>query len=319
MSAEDIVSQAGGSALAVRQPERATFFAQRAMRLRQRAAGHAMGDFLSFMADVAMAQQNQLLDLPSVPLPDAAALARAAQRDVVPVPAVDWPLDPAWRGVLRGLVDRLRPGAPAGVRPALDRLADADDVFLDRQADAVLHELSTGLDMACAPLVSAALQVMFVHLASAIPPPAPTGDPGSCPCCGSPPVASITRSDGGAIGQRYLHCAWCGTEWHLPRARCAHCQSDRALAYQSLDRVDGDGTGAAQAAVQAETCEDCGHYLKIMHTDRDPMVEPLADDLASLTLDLLVSDTGLVRHGRNPLLVFAEPPAESAASDGGGP
>jgi L-seryl-tRNA(Ser) seleniumtransferase len=26
---------------------------------------------------------------------------------------------------------------------------------------------------------------------------------------------------------------------------------------------------AAQAAVQAETCDDCGHYLKIMHGDRD--------------------------------------------------
>jgi hypothetical protein len=28
--------------------------------------------------------------------------------------------------------------------------------------------------------------------------------------------------------------------------------------------------GVASAAVQAETCDDCGHYLKILHTDRDP-------------------------------------------------
>ncbi|MBL0094515.1 MAG: formate dehydrogenase accessory protein FdhE [Piscinibacter sp.] len=50
-----------------------------------------------------------------------------------------------------------------------------------------------------------------------------------------------------------------------------------------------------------------GSYLKIMHTDRDPFVDPVADDLASVTLDLLVSDAGLQRHGVNLMLLFGEP------------
>jgi FdhE protein len=313
MSAEEIAARAGGEAPFARKPERTTVFAERAMRLRQRAGGHAMGDFLGFMADLAEAQQRLLAgrsDLPSMPLPDTAALDRAAQRGEPPLPATDWPLDPTWHGVLQALVADLRPRAPAGVLTALDRLAAADAVFLDRQADALLHGVTAGLDLACAPLVAAALQVVWVQLASALPEPARLDDATVCPCCGSPPVASVTRTLGGAIGQRYLHCSLCSTEWHLVRTRCPHCLSDAKLAYQSLTLADGDESTASQAAVQAETCDACGHYLKIVHTDRDPMVEPAADDLASLTLDLLVSEAGFRRHGANLMLLFGEPPPD---------
>ena len=61
------------------------------------------------------------------------------------------------------------------------------------------------------------------------------------------------------------------------------------------------------AAVQAECCSECGHYLKLMHPARDNGLEPVADDLASLTLDLLVSEGGLQRHGLNLLLLFGAP------------
>ena len=43
------------------------------------------------------------------------------------------------------------------------------------------------------------------------------------------------------------------------------------------------------------------------------MVEPVADDLATLTLDLLVAETGLQRHGVNMLLLFGE--SEEPAPD----
>ncbi|MBU3651019.1 MAG: formate dehydrogenase accessory protein FdhE, partial [Limnohabitans sp.] len=46
------------------------------------------------------------------------------------------------------------------------------------------------------------------------------------------------------------------------------------------------------------------HYLKIMDMSRDAHVDPVADDLASVTLDLLVSETGLQRHGVNYLLLW---------------
>ena len=36
------------------------------------------------------------------------------------------------------------------------------------------------------------------------------------------------------------------------------------------------------ALVRAETCGDCQSYLKIMFQEKDPNVEAVADDLASI-------------------------------------
>jgi len=148
-------------------------------------------------------------------------------------------------------------------------------------------------------------------------------DETACPCCGSRPVASITRSSGESLGQRYLHCSLCSLQWHMVRIKCPNCLSTKSLAYQALDAADASGEASqrvANAALQAETCDDCGSYLKIMHTDRDPFVEPVADDLASLTLDLLVSEAGYQRHGVNLMLLFGAPdaPPDPPPAQGGG-
>lgn len=321
MSAEEIAAKAGGETPFLQMPQRATLFAERAMRLRQLARGHAMEDFLVFMADLAQAQHTRLAQFPEVPLPDADALDRAAERGVPPLPASEWPRDAAWHSVLRALVAELRDKAPAATQPTLARLESADGEWLERQADCLLTCVMEGLDLATAPLVAAALQVYWVHMVAAIVQRQsrhPQGgqafgridDSTACPCCGSRPVASITRSGGELMGQRYLHCSLCSTQWHMLRIQCTHCLSNKHVAYQSLDLAGADddsASRAAGAAVQAETCDDCGHYLKIMHSDREPFVEPVADDLATLTLDLLVSETGLKRHGVNLMLLFGEP------------
>jgi FdhE protein len=329
LSAEEIAARAGGTTPPFVWPQGASVFSERAMRLRQLAAGHAMGDFLSFMSALALAQQQALDAMssgPAWPLPDAAAIDRAAQEGRPPLPATDWPRDPRWHEVLRGIVAQLAPAAPAGpAREAMDRLAAADDVWLERQADALLTGVMAGLDLATAPVVAASLQVLWTHLAIGIEQRhARRGerhtqaigrldDRGVCPCCGSRPVASITRSAGESTGQRYLHCGLCNLQWHLERGRCSHCGASEHVAYQSLDLADAapgsdeSGQRAARAVIQAETCDDCGHYLKIMHSDRDPFVDPVADDLASLTLDLLVAETDRQRHGVNLLLLFGDP------------
>lgn len=319
MSPEEIAARAGGETPYFHWPQREAIFAEREMRLRQLAPGHAMQDYLRFVADIAHAQQAQLRDFPAVPLPDAAALDAAAREGRPPLPAADWPRDPAWHDALRRIVAELRPKAPAGALPALDRLPVADAEFLERQADCLLTGVMVGLDIACAPIVAAALQVYWTHMVDRArngprgrsEPFGRIADETVCPCCGSRPTASITRTAGESLGQRYLHCSLCSTQWHMVRIRCTHCLATEKLAYQSLDVAGDDdaqgGTRAAHAPVQAETCDDCGHYLKIMHTDRDPFVEPVADDLASVTLDLLVADTGKLRHGVNLLLLFGEP------------
>lgn len=321
MSPEEIAARAAGETPFLHWPVRATFFAEREMRLRQLSRGHAMGDFLSFMADLARAQQAQLNALTGVTLPDGRALDEAARRGLPPLPAADWPRDAAWHGVLKAMVADLQTTAPEGAQGALLRLAEADDVFLERQADALLTGVMAGLDLATAPIVAGALQVYWTHMVLAVQqhhqgqghPFGRVDDETTCPCCGSRPTASITRSAGESLGQRYLHCSLCGMQWHMVRIKCPHCLSTKSLAYHSLDAAEhhedqeASASRAALATVQAETCDDCGHYLKMVHTDRDPFVDPVADDLASLTLDLLVSETGKQRGGVNLMLLFGEP------------
>ena len=94
------------------------------------------------------------------------------------------------------------------------------------------------------------------------------------------------------------------------RIKCTHCQGTKGISFQTL--VDDEGKKAE--AVAAECCETCGHYLKQVHMEKDLQVEPLADDLATLTLDLLVGELGLVRQGFNPMLILGE---AEASLDGG--
>lgn len=318
MSPEEIAARAGGETPFLHPPERSSFFAEREMRLRQLARGHAMEDYLAFLALLTREQQRALQAFGEVPLPDAAAVDTAASRGVPLLPATDWPRDPAWRGIARAMASALLKEAPAHTADMLRRVAEADDIFLERQADALLHGLSTGLDLACAPVVGAALQVYWTHMLLEVQqqhqgrgqPFGRIDDETVCPCCGSHPTASITRSSGESLGQRYLHCSLCGLQWHMVRIKCPHCLSAKSLAYQALAGVEAgeeESSAAAKARVQAETCDDCGSYLKIVHSDRDPFVDPVADDVASLTLDLLVSETGKQRHGVNFMMLFGDP------------
>lgn len=66
----------------------------------------------------------------------------------------------------------------------------------------------------------------------------------------------------------------------------------------------------------AETCEECGSYRKVVNQEKDPMAEPLADDLASLMLDLLMGEeTRFQRASANPLLYVAFAEEQDEAGD----
>ena len=323
MSPEEIAARSGGETPYLLWPERSTYFAEREMRLRQLATGHPMREFLLFAADLAQAQQARLAAYPPVALPDDAALDHAASRLAPPLPAIDWPRDPVWRTELRALLARLPKSLPAAARETITRVAGASDDWLEAQADCLLAGVTRGLDLAAAPLVAAGLQTYFTHLlltvqSNAIGRGQPFGrieDETVCPACAARPVASVVRNAGELLGQRYLNCSLCGLQWHMVRIKCAHCLSTQSINYQSLQRAtDEPDTDAAAAAVaQAEVCDGCGHYLKIFHGDRDPHVDAMADDLASLTLDLLVSESGSRRHGVNLMLLFGDPEATSDA------
>jgi FdhE protein len=156
----------------------------------------------------------------------------------------------------------------------------------------------------------AALQVHWVALASRLTPDtvAELEVPGLCPMCGTLPVASVVRTDERSQGYRYLHCALCATEWHLVRITCSQCQGTANIAYHSIE--------GGSEAVRAESCDECHTYRKILYQEKDANVEPVADDLASLALDLLMSQAGYHRGSGNPLLwqTPEEPRAESVSS-----
>jgi FdhE protein len=56
--------------------------------------------------------------------------------------------------------------------------------------------------------------------------------------------------------------------------------------------------------VQAESCGECHSYLKVMLREEHGRADPVADDIASLALDMLLAEQGEYgRSGYNPLLI----------------
>lgn len=280
-----------------RLPERATVFSARAGRLRQLADLNPIGGYVRLMAVVADAQHAVLQDFAAAAPPNE-AIRRAQQHAMPLVPALSGERDQQWRAVLHRLIDRLE---QAGlVNPALARLLDRIRLMtpaaLDAQADALLALRYAAVDRTTAPFVMAALQVVWTDLASRVSPAdVPFLDqPGLCPVCGTHPVASIVRTGGPLQGCRFLQCSLCATEWHMVRTKCSHCDSTKGIAYHGVE--------GGSAAVKAESCDECRTYRKIGYQDKDAGFEPLADDLASLTLDLLMNEAGYRRSAPNPLL-----------------
>lgn len=281
-------------------PDRASAFATRAARLRQLAEDSPVADYLLLMARLADAQQRALKDC-AAPSASEDRISLAQAHGMPPLQAVGWPRDPLWRGILGRLVDEVAggEGVPAEaveVCASLRRALDADPEALEDLAEAVLSEQDAGVDGAAAPFVMAALQVYWTDLASRfdeknLPVVSPFG---VCPVCASLPVASVVRVGGQFEGYRYLCCSLCATQWHMVRVKCTHCEDVESVAYQAIE--------GRSPAVKAETCDHCHTYRKIFYQDKDLNVEPVADDLASLMLDVLVGEAGYSRASGNPLL-----------------
>lgn len=331
LSPEEIAVRAGQQVPHLHMPARSDVFSARETRLRQHAASHAMQDFLVFASEVAHAQHLSLQAYPAVALPDAKALDAARDTAQAPLPAALWPRDPLWRTALRSMLDNLLPRlANNPAQAVVLELQQMSDQEMELQADRLLNNIMFGLNLATAPLIAAGLQVYWTHMLLAtvaargddkLAPFGRIGDSTRCPCCGSLPTASVSRVDGEG-NYRYLHCSLCSLQWHMVRIKCSHCEGTKGIHYHSLqaaDAADADaasGNTVSKAAIEVETCDECNHYLKIVRMERDIASEPVADDLSSVILDLLISEAGYQRHGVNLLLLFGDP--EVAGSDDGG-
>lgn len=274
-------------------------FAARAQRLRDLATGHRLADFLGFAATLAELQESAWRALAPADLPSAELLARCREAAMPPLAPPAWWPPGAWRTLARALAADLADAVPDGA--GVGRLAGSGDDWLEGQARALLQGDGSELDLAAAPFIGAALQVHWTAAAAAlrVEDLGPPAEQAQCPVCGSPPVASVLRIGGEESGLRYLHCALCASEWHVVRAKCSLCDNSRGLSYLSVASGEGD----PPRAVEAEACPECRGYLKLCRMDRDPRVDPWADDLATLALDLLVDQEGFERAGLNFLML----------------
>jgi FdhE protein len=280
-------------------------FTERAARLRQLAQANAIAGYLGFIAQLADAQQEILDAMPPVMLPAPEAIAQCQEHGMPPVNAQTHQRDRVWCDILRRILRRLVDNTDGRLRETIVSLERSPDELYEAQASKLLHAITVGLDAATAPLIGAALQVYFAHIITTLGHASfvPIDVPNLCPCCGSRPVASIVRIGGKDAGFRYLHCSLCAAEWHMVRIKCTQCESTKGIHYQSIENSQpGD-----QHAVKAECCDECGSYLKIMYMERDHLVDPVADDLATISLDLLIAETGKMSTGVNLMLIHGDP------------
>ncbi len=281
----------------VRLPDPLTLFATRSLRFRTLAEGHQLGPYLLFLAAISECQHRIQKDLPEPDLPADDARARAREHAMPPLDRTRFTADAA----LDATLDRLLALAatidmPDNARAALDRARGADAAARDGMVRSVLADAIPVETLADHVYIAAALQVHFARLAARLDPAAlvPIGD-GVCPACGGAPVASAIVGWKGAHGTRFCTCSLCATQWHVVRIKCVLCESTAGIAYEELD--SGPDT------VKAETCESCHGYVKILHQHKNPQLEPVADDVATLGLDLLLRESGYRRGAVNPFLL----------------
>ena len=281
----------------LRLPER-DLFQTRAARLNGLAAGHALGDYLRFLAAMARAQHAALSLVRDVPLPDPGQLQRCREHGMSPLGAQVWTRDPVWREALRHILAALESSElPEAARAAILRLQKMDDADLERLADAILAGDFAQMDRAVAPFAAAALQVYWLHMATSLGTEsfARLETHSACPVCASAPVASVVRIGGDDHGLRYLTCSLCSAQWHTVRVKCAICESTKGISYFGIE--------GGSPAIKAENCEACNSYLKILYMEKDPNLEAVADDVASVALDVLMAESGVERAGINFYLI----------------
>lgn len=117
---------------------------------------------------------------------------------------------------------------------------------------------------------------------------------GVCPACGGRPATSSVVGTQGVENVRYAACACCATQWNEVRVKCLCCGSTKGISYRSVE--------TSEATVKAETCRECHAWVKIFYQVKNPSLEPIADDVGSLGLDILMKETEFRRGGFNPYL-----------------
>lgn len=280
----------------VRLPDPATLFRLRAQRFAVLCQTHPLGPYLRFLAGLCEAQHRAQENLPVPGMPPPERLARARDFGMPPLDRTHAAADETLAATLDALF-ALAPqiDMPETARAALDRVVAAPPDVRETMASTLLLDIAPTEAVAEHVFVAAGLQLHFSRLAARLDAATlgPVGE-GACPACGGPPVSSMIVGWKGAQNTRFCTCSLCSTHWHVVRIKCTLCGGTDGIGYQALE--EGPQT------VRTETCESCKAHVKILRQHEDPDLEPVADDVASLALDLLMRERGYRRGGVNPFL-----------------
>ena len=278
-------------------PEPQALFEARARRFDHLALSNPLAPYLAFLAALSRVQARLAAELPAPePLPaDRIALSRASR--MPPIDRLSLARDDALDTVLTRLcAEAAAIEMPEAARLALSAVtaAGAEDrlwLLTNILTDTVPED-----SVAPHVFAAAAVQLHLARIAAALP-----ADQlvririGICPACGGRPASSSVMAAAGIENLRYAACGCCATRWNEVRVHCLSCGGNGKISYRSAE--------TDEATVKAETCGDCQSWVKILYHLKNPSLDPIADDVGSLGLDLMMKDAGYRRGGFNPFLV----------------
>lgn len=271
-------------------PSAKTLYTHRVERLQALAQKSPFSDYLNFCLQIAQQQANLVKQQPvelhqSIPL----------NNDNPPLSLKNLPLSDVWQKYLNQLLQAISDTTPQ-ITLIIESLLKNSAEQLQQKALYLLNGELNKVEGNESIFIWSALSLYYCQLASQIKGKAVaenTDNSWLCPVCNSMPVASVIQI-GGNNGLRYLHCSLCESEWYVPRVKCTSCDDLQHIEYFSLDNT--------LAAIKTECCHTCQSYLKIFDQDKDPHLEVIADDIASLILDIKTEEEGFAKSGINPFI-----------------
>jgi FdhE protein len=119
------------------------------------------------------------------------------------------------------------------------------------------------------------------------------GTPPVCPLCGSKPQVGVLRPEGDGA-KRSLICALCLKEWDFRRIACPACGEEdvHKLAIYTAQEF---------SHVRVEACDTCHLYIKTVDLTKDGHAVPVADELATIPLNLWANEHGYQKLQTNLL------------------
>ncbi|MDF7670963.1 formate dehydrogenase accessory protein FdhE [Orbaceae bacterium ESL0721] len=270
-------------------------YTHRQERLKELSKDSPFGDYLLFCAEIV---KEQLALLKQDPIKVDLSNILNANSHTAPLALANYPLSKKWQEYLQKILAALPKMTPE-IAHLINTLKQNSSETLQEKAELLLNGKFNQVESNESLFIWAALSLYYTQLASQLKGKAyaeNSEEDWFCPVCNSLPVAS-TIQIGNNVGLRYLHCSLCESEWYMPRVKCTNCDDLQHIHYFSLDEE--------RAPTEAECCDSCHSYLKIFNQELAPRLDVMADDIATLMLDMKTEEENFSKSGLNPYL-FAQ-------------